>query len=70
MAAPRPGIVPLPPGAQPAAAPDKPASKPVLRMCPVCFNSLPETNMVEFEGKKVCPTCQPLLVRQSRKPSA
>jgi len=46
-----------------AKGPRSPA-KPGKVMCPVCFKSVGETDLVEHEGQKICTSCQELLKKK------
>lgn len=51
------GIVKAPP----------PPPKPKMKMCELCLTSLPEREVVEHEGRKICPECRGNLLRKSGK---
>lgn len=42
----------------PAQAAPRRGGKPGMKMCPVCFSSVAEAEMVEHNGQKICGECQ------------
>jgi hypothetical protein len=45
----------------------RPPPKPTMKMCELCLTSLPEREVVEHEGRKICPECRGNLLRKSGK---
>jgi hypothetical protein len=56
------------PGAGPGKGPRAPA-KPGKVMCPVCFKSVPEAELIEHDGQKICTSCQELLKKKGGPPA-
>jgi ribosomal protein L37E len=51
--------------AQPAHGIKKVAAKAGVKICPICMASVNETDLVDNEGQKVCPTCDENLRRKA-----
>ncbi|MCW8132245.1 MAG: hypothetical protein KIS92_17995 [Planctomycetota bacterium] len=53
------------PQAQAAPAPRR-GGKAGMKMCPVCFSSVAEAEMVDHNGQRVCPECQRNLTKPAK----
>ena len=48
----------------------KVAAKAGVKMCPVCMSSIPEEQLVEYQGQKLCSSCADGLKNKAAKKAA
>ena len=50
--------------------PRKVAAKAGVKMCPICMSSVPEEQLIELDGQKICPTCAENMKNKAAKKAA